>query len=565
MTNAFDRRSLSRDPSKVVEVYSASDLPPPVPDPFGVMRVPLTAGATYVINEAFSLPRCSIPQVVTPGEFAVITFFAIRSVTLLIDGDDTPHIWGRRVSGLEFDRVSLIDISNGGAGRGTVLFDMVGGNGDLSVFGLGRANIVNFKKIARLVDVGTFLSDKTLDVNCASGWTFRGTAAVTGISHFITDRRFGADAALPDNASSSMSFIGDVPAVIIGTSGVILGKPANSFLHIDSGTSIGSYQVTGCDYRGTVDGTFFRPTLVAALTLQEDASVAVLSFADSAAAPGVDTTVSFASAIDINRGQVILIAGGTYAGVYAITRVALDQLSFDIAFVFAGASAGTLALTRHTVATNGYVRDETVTISGTTNYNGTAQIVRATDTTFTLPQVFAGNDATGTATSAGKDQTSIGVNCVGNGSLADSGTLAEVSWNANVATTTIADGTYGPLSLTGASIVNQERTVLNAAATGEITYVGKRPFKGRLVASIIFNKAGASLASYRVSLSVNQTPPVFDAGDRYTALDLREISVQAQFQAIVDLVEGDDIRLVIAGDATTTVVTAAHGTIILQD
>jgi hypothetical protein len=559
MTNASDRPSLPYDRANVVNVFSAADFGVASMAPDGNIRVQLVDGVLYRCSGVIQLPLLEMPKASAPGTFTVVAFEG--PATFLVNGSTTSHIWGRDISALSFSRISFIDTSNGGAGRGTVLMDIVGGNGASSLLSLAQVSFVRFKRLANTVDLAITMG-ASQDIESEQGFVARQNAGPVA-AHFLSLSPISGLASAPDNRAAAFSFLGNTGSATVIGNEINLGKPANSFLFIDGATPVGSYSIVAHNWPGIAAGQFFRPDEIESITAQSDASISVLSFADSAAAPGVDTTVNFAGIVDLTRGQVIVIAGGTYAGTHTIVRVADDQTSFDISVVFAGASAGTLALTEHTVADCRFVRDETVTISATTNYNGTHQIVRRTDTSFVLPQVFAGNDATGTATSQGRDQTSPGVGGSANGALPDSAAVGEVSWNGNAATTTVADGSYSVLALTNVTLSNEERFVLKDAATGEMTYVGKRPFKGTYTVDLQAFKPGASLATYRLAISINQAVPVF-ASAPYTTLDLRDTTEFVGRIDIVNLQPEDDIRVMIAGDGFTTAPTIVEGQLVIQ-
>jgi hypothetical protein len=565
-TNSTSQIARTRDPSKIIEVRVPEDFGPEV-TVAGVVRRQLLPGARYEVHGTVSMPRLYVPKTVTPGQFEVIVIGVIGGATLLVDGDDTPHVWGRDIAALQIERVSIVDVSNAGAGRGTVMYDLVGGNGQLSVMILRDVGHVGFKALARTVDIGLFFGTSTPDIVVSSGWVSRFTAAAAaaGNSHLIGPRRFDGAAFLPDNAAASLVFIGDVPSVTILGNGVSLGKATNSFIHIDSGTTTGSYSITGQNYAGPSAGSFFRPDLITAITSQVDASIPITSFADSTANPGVDTTVNFGAVVDFTRGQVVLIADElAYDGLHEIVRVADDQTSFDINVVHSTSGPGTLAMVEHVMAASRYVRDETVTITGAPNYNGTFQTLRTTDTSFFAPQAFAGNDATGTATSSGRDQTSPGVLCTANGAQEDSTVLGETCWNGNASSTSVANGAYGALVLTGAMLApGEERVSLVDAASGRMRYDGEAPIRLALAFLLFSEKAGASAALYRITVSINGVVPVF-ATAPYAPLELRDTNRQLAYTPTVQLSPGDEIQPMIAGDPDTAAVTFTDGQILLR-
>lgn len=557
-TNNSDRVPWYIDPAKIIVVSSPADFGATAIAPDGVARVPLVPGAAYHIRGTFPVPRMWVPKVVAPGTFDAVVFVGTNAVTMLFDGDDTPHIWGRDIGAIAFFQVQLADISNGGLGRGTRLLDLVGANGPQSVMSATSTTFSAFGALGNLVDVGLVVTDQSSDAAVSEGWVVRlNTGSQVGIT-FVNRGVVGSPLA-PDNAAAALNLLGDARNATINGVSVKLGKPGNSFLFLDQSTPAGSIAINGNNYEGTATGAFFRPDVATAITAQTDDSVAVSSFSDSAAAPGVDTTVNMGVITDVVRGQTIRISGGTYDGTYEVVRVADDQQSFDIAVVFAGASAGTLALTTHTVGVNNFVRDETVTISGTTNYDGTFQIVRKTATTFTLPQPFVIDEATGTASSMGRDQKSLGVVAKSNGAQADSAITGEATWNGNATATTISDGVYVPLALTGVTLAaGSERVTLGSAAAGRLVYEGEAPVQGNVILFCNAQSPGSNPESYRIAIGINQTPPVF-ASAIYSPLELRDLNKQVAIRLAVQLDPGDEIQPYIAGDGTTTSVTVTDG------
>lgn len=548
MTNASDRRKLPAGTNEI-DIFDASGFGTAVLAPDGNMRVPLIDNTTYRCHGTFPIPLLLMPKRTTPGALTVISLIGFDTCLLLVDGSDIPHIWGREVSAIGIQRVSFADISNAGSGRGSVLFDLVGGNGPLSFMTATQSTLSSFKVVARLVDVAVGVSAATQDIGNDRGWVLRCNPGAVS-SHFFSNRQFSGLPFLPDNRSAGISFLGQTPSVSIAGCSVKMGKAANPFLFIDSSTPAGSYSIVGNNFPGGA-GAFFRPDEVATITAQADASVTVSSFADSTAAPGVDTTVAFAGIVDVTRGQIVEVVGGTYAGSHTVIRVADDQLSFDITFVFAGASAGTLGQTEHTVSMSKYVRDETVTISGTTNYDGTVLLLRTGDTTFVTPQEFLGGPEAGTATSTGKDHTSPGVGSIANGAQANSQARGGVCWNGNTTDSSVANGVYGPINTGGAMPpLNAQRFTLSNATTGELTYNGLGPFSGEWKMRF-HSQDSPPTETYRFAISIDGTPPTFGAVEEVT-LDLRQAGdeVTGFFQVILN--PGQTIQPMVAGVGTAT-------------
>jgi hypothetical protein len=557
----------------VRDVFTEDDMGDPVLAPDGVMRVPLINNTIYRFHvNNIPLPKLWVPETAGPaGGLNIVTLDGSIPAVVFVNGDNTPHVWGRNVGVFAVDGIQLVDVSNFFAGRGTFMYDLVGGDPS-SLLVLSQANHTNFKRLGCTVDMPIQSNPQSGDQNCEAGWTIRSNTGFVP-TEFI-GRSFNGSSLLSDNLGSAVSFIGAVPSVSVTGCSVQLGKAANSFVHIDSGTIQGSYSIVGQNYTGPAasGGQFFRPDEVEAITAQADASIAITSFSDSTTEPGVHTTVNFGSIVDFTRGQVVLIEDeAAYDGVHSIVRVASDQMSFDINVVHSTSDPGTLAMVEHTVASCKYVRDETVTITGTTNYNATVQVLRRTDTTFHTPQSFVVDDSTGTATSVGRDYTSPGVQAVTNGAQENSRVLGEACWNGNVSTTPVQDGAvagvYVPLVLTGAMLVNSaQRVTLSDPASGEFTFVGESPATLLLEVNIQAVKAAGGTDLYRVHISVNGALPAFgDTG--YSSLDLRTagVGVRTILLRTRTLNPGDTVRPVIIGDGTTTAPAISEGQILLVD
>lgn len=555
--NKTSRKPFTHDPTEVFDIYQPSDLGTAILAPDGVMRVPLVADAKYIFHKDMVIPRLLMPKVINPGTFELVEFIGVKIVALFFDGDETPHIWGREVGGWFANNLQFIDISNAGAGRGTVLFDMVGGNAEFSAFSTFVVAHANFKQIGRLVDMGLFQGHISQDSGNASGFTLRVTPenGAQGQSSSISLKRFLGSASVADNKHPAYTFIGDLPEVVLIGNAVDLGKPANSFLHLDSGTSQGNYVLHSNAYLSVAEsGEFFRPDLITSITAQSNADIAITSFSD---AGGGNTNVNFGAIFDFIKGQVILIADATQGSLnstHTIVSVADDQKSFVINIGFVTDSTANLKMVKHTVASNKYTRDETVTISDTTNYNGTHQILREDDTSFHLPQAFVSDEATGTATSTGRDCNSIGVSCLGNGVEEDSKNVGSYLVNNNTVATSLVSGVWTDLDLGGIvlSANNIQRFTITNTTTGEIRYDGLKPFSGSInYTAYATSTGGARDFKMRTVKNGSVLPDTFEP---VQSID----SKSKQFQIIVPilLVTGDLVRpqaLRVDGTSTLTV------------
>ena len=111
----------------IIDVHSVANLPEAILAPDGVMRVPLDPNAKYIVHNTFTWPRMLVPKQISLSTFEPVDFIGARTgVRMDFDGNDTPHFWGRDIGAIRFLGISWKDISNSGAGHGTLLFDLVG-------------------------------------------------------------------------------------------------------------------------------------------------------------------------------------------------------------------------------------------------------------------------------------------------------------------------------------------------------------------------------------------------------------------------------------------------------
>jgi hypothetical protein len=510
--NNVSNRLPATRPLSVIEVYATSDFGTAVAHApsGGVMRVPLVLGAEYRIM----VPTVVAPLFSYPAGAGTIVFTGDKEVAVVVCPDPSgPVFWGRDVERFVMKNLQFVDATNAGAGRGTTLLNMVGFGNARSIVQRVFVSFIRFKSAGTLVDV-FYAAAQADDVLLESGLTIRVNPSAIpfiGAGLGLTTSSFNGSPVAADNRRSSLTFIGAVGQAGIGGSSVQLAKAANSAFHVDASIVSGEISFNGILYGGPATaGQFFRPTLVQSITAQANADIVITSFADSTANPGVDTTVNFGTAVDFVRGQVILIADeAAYDGLHAIVRVAADQESFDINVVHSTSGAGTLKMVEHTVASNGLARDETVVVTGTTDYNGTEQTLRISDTSFHLPQVFVpGPPQAGTATSTGQDQTSTVVSVSVAGNQQDSKSIGSVVATGNAVVTTIAlINTWTDLNLNALAVAGSNIELWGSvnSTTGEVTYNGTPAFSGEILASMSVTSTGGS-QSFQFRAVVNGSP-----------------------------------------------------------
>ena len=549
--NTHDRVPLLKRPDKNVDVFSAADLPAAVTAPDGVSRVPLALNTRYHLHSTFVWPRCSWPVAVTPNvSFETTDIVGVGGQKeIQIDGDDTPHFWGREVGLVQFLDISLVDVGNSGAGRSTRLFDFVGGGGNgLSFLVLDLVSIRSFKRLGDMVDMGLQISAVFQSDNEGGLVTRVNPSATAAHTYFFGNLYF----IQKGNATikPQIVFQGVVPSSTF-SNGNLNQAAGDAAVMVDNVFS-GKLDMVGNSYGGVASGDFFRSDVSQSLASMANADTAISAFADSAVNPGVDTSVSVVPGHGLTRGQTIRIgdAGAPYDGLHTIVRVAADEASFDINVAFTSTSTGNVKLTRvTTTAANPIVNNERITISGTTSYNGTFKTVfQVGNNAFDIPVAFVADDATGTVVSTGQTEKTVGIDCTANGAQADSMALGFGQMNANSTATVIAStSTYQALDCSGlADDAVSQRFTLTNTTNGIYTYNGNKPISARIGAEINVTKSGVT-ASYRFATSVNGAVPDF-ASASYAPIEVPNEKVGTTLGKFVALTNGDTIQIMVAGD-----------------
>ena len=161
---------------------------------------------------------------------------------------------------------------------------------------------------------------------------------------------------------------------------------------------------------------------------------------------------------------------------------------------------------------------------------------------------------------AGLGGDSIYIDVSQTSNQADSRTRFSFIFNGNSSTSSVADGSYGPLTLTGVSAgVDTERFSLTNAATLEFTYIGLPTFNGTIRYHFHTNLGGLTEADYRFALNVNGSEPTFDAENGYMPLSLKSVGDLVVLELPVTLTTGQTVRPAIAGDNTDKDLILGHG------
>jgi hypothetical protein len=422
--------------------------------------------------------------------------------------DGVPYFWGRRVNSLYFDTLTIGDTGNAGAGQSAKVFDLVGGAAT-SALNCSQVVIVDVADLGEISDMILSFRPTTNFVSPGRGLahdTSQGT--ITPNPHALNGWRFINPFMIATNGPY-LGFTG-TQSTLNCTTGSTEFTTSDEAFRID-GETVGNFTFSANVFDGS--GEFLSEGNTAAITAYAMEDIGVSGFADSSADPGVDTTVNLTAATQFKTGQLVLIAEEpAYNGEHAIVRVADDQLSFDINVVFSTNDAAVLKQTRITSASHGFILNENMTISGSTNYNVPHRINQIIDNdTYEIPFAFVANDATGTADSVSKTQKDTGIESISNGEAPDSKRLAFgfINGNATLTSGFVAD-VYQNINF-GASIQDDiitERFELTDATNGVYTYRDPRPITVKVEGTMWIVKTGAT-QSYRFSLNTDGATPAF--------------------------------------------------------
>lgn len=158
-------------------------------------------------------------------------------------------------------------------------------------------------------------------------------------------------------------------------------------------------------------------------------------------------------------------------------------------------------------------------------------------------------DAGSLFNSAGLDGTSIFIDVTNASNQKDSETIAEGFVNANATLTSVTDGVYDSIIVTGfTSDASTERFTLLSADTAVWTYIGISPFSGIVEASVSGLKSGAT-ANYRFAISINGTLPIF-ATAQFQPMEVKTSKVSVPLSIPISLVQNDTVQIMVAGDGT---------------
>lgn len=435
----------------------------------GNMRWKPTLSTKYETMGSFLMPLIIMPESTAPAPQAIEIRAANQNDALLFDGSDTPHILGRNNGTLVFRETTLVDVSNGGLGGGTVLFDTVGSSTATTIIG-DNLVLIGFKSVGNIVNTLGDLDSFTC-VSCAGGLTFRNSTPGLGINMagVVSLNPF-----LVTPTSPSFCFMGDYSSVSASIGTIQQSSSASAFCIDEAAT--GNFDLLGNSFDGV--GDFFTAPISVVVAGFSDAVVTIVSFRASTF-PGnaaTHTEAVFSTFTDLIIGQNFLIAGNVdYNGLQAITGVTSDQLGVEFEIPINTLTGGTSERTQVNAIAHGMVRDQTNTIAGAPNHNGTEQIqIRVDDDNFIIPVLFVAVTGGGTVSSTSKDEDSIDVISRTNGRAANSTVVSEANLSGNALVTDIP-AQDARVIINATNWIGDNEVRMSVGSDGVTEYIGTVP------------------------------------------------------------------------------------------
>jgi len=545
-------------PASMTQISSTAQMPLTLTFDGNMRWVP-SLSTKYETMGSFLMPLIKMPESTAFAPQAIEIRAANQDDALLFDGSDIPHILGRNNGTLVFRETTLVDVSNGGLGGGTVLFDTVGSSAATTIIG-DNLVLIGFKSVGNIVNTLGDLDSFTC-VSCAGGLTFRNSTPGLGINMVgvVSLNPFAVATTSP-----SFCFMGDYSSVAASIGTIQQLADASTFCIDDAAT--GSFDLLGNSFDGT--GDLFTAPISVVIEGFSDAAVTIVSFRASTF-PGnalTHTEAVFSTFTDLIIGQNFLISGNAdYNGLRDITNITTNQLGVEFEVPINTFTGGTSERTQVNAIAHGMVRDQTNAIAGAPNHNGTEQIqIRVDEDNFIIPVLFVSITGGGTVSAASKNQASSGVTSANNGQSPNSKILGAATSNAQVTETTPTDGTYtatnfGTVTLDDVS----ERVTLTTPEQMIFTYDGLKDTTLKISGPLTGFKSGAN-RDYRLAPSVQGAVPVF-ATASFAPWEIQSVNTDRQISFFVDVSPGNTVQIMSAGDGTTDEFTVSDALISVEE
>ena len=312
-------------------------------------------------------------------------------------------------------------------------------------------------------------------------------------------------------------------------------------------------EVSICIFKGT--GSSFVIGTTSSITAIADVSSSGSITAVSGTPFGEVIFIDAAHGLSVHQFiTTSTFSDANYNGTFEVLEV-LHPDSFRVHTLFTATETGswTSDLIEITSTAHGLSDETGVQILNTSDNDGGGLTFNVAANTFEINGTFV-STSTGDWNTNSLTQKDTRVFFNGNSGLINSQSVAIGTANANATITSVTDGAYANITLTGfVADVTTERFELTTAANGVWTYIDSKPLSGIFHATISGLKSGAT-ANYRFAISVNGATPVF-ASAVFVPMEVRTTKVQVTLALPASLVQGDTVQIMQAGDGTSDNIT----------
>lgn len=312
------------------------------------------------------------------------------------------------------------------------------------------------------------------------------------------------------------------------------------------------------------DFQFYEVGTQGAITAFSDAGIgatAISSVTDSAGAARFNHAGS-----NVFVGQDVIISAFVTNTAYNGThRVAVTGAGFfEVeAVVFGSDETGSFLANSSTVTStaHGLPELQTVLIEDGFLYYGGSTIYNVTANTFEISRLFLGTK-TGNWNTGSLDEDDARINATDIGNEADSKSRATIAFHDNTNETNITNGAYGDMNLSGITEPDDDfsRFFISNFTTGEMTYVGRKPFRGSITMQFASANSMVPNGDYKISFSRNGAALDF-VNANFMAMSLKNEGDMISLSLALTLQPGDNFKPQIAGDGTSTNLEIAIGII----
>ncbi len=524
-TATINNQTASRTSVTTIEVYSLDDLPDAVS---GVITLP-TGKYIYKNSITFS-DRLESES----GASVIHEIDDFINTTLTYTGSDT-FITGNTTTFLNFMRIVI-------TGANATFLDITDGtlNFENSIVTFGGTGT---QSIGTLSDTTSILLRSNQIQNYNVGLIMTNCTLVA-IQAMSTASDFTGSTTVYDIDSSTV--------IIVSINNIAFIGPSESIFNFDP-TITANIEINGFIH-STGLGEFYKSGTIGDITSFADTSLSSVSVTSVTDDSG-DAVFTTGTVHSLELNDVVDHTGfteSTYNDTGLVVTEITSATQYKVAITYVATDTGTVQNKRTTLtcATHGLTTDTTILIKDTTNYNGGFTIKNPLTDTFEIQIPFVSDDATGSFNSGSLDQTSTNVNAHANTNTPDSATIAFGTVNGNTTATTVTNGTYAAIDVTGFEQTDiTERFQLTNADNAIWTYIGEGDFKGFLTGGLWATKTG-STQNYRFAMSTNGATPIF-ASVSYSPMEVQTDKVGVPLEFEVNLTTGDTIQIMNAGDGTS--------------